>query len=124
MGTMPTNLTPQQQKAYIIQLQIEDTSRKLKSGMLGIPENPDDRSPSPEPIYNGDGKRMNTREYRTRKKLEELRHDLINKMQEINPDYAPPMDYKPMLQRVWQFRLMLTQPLILLDCSLDQEVTL
>merc|ERR1712096_505400 len=100
MGTMPTNLTPQQQKAYIIQLQIEDTSRKLKSGMLGIPENPDDRSPSPEPIYNGDGKRMNTREYRTRKKLEELRHDLINKMQEINPDYAPPMDYKPMLQRV------------------------
>jgi len=68
--------------------------------LLGIPENPDDRSPSPEPIYNGDGKRMNTREYRTRKKLEELRHDLINQMQEINPDYSPPMDYKPMLQRV------------------------
>jgi len=52
------------------------------------------RSPSPEPIYNGEGKRMNTREYRTRKRLEEERHKLIQQMQDLNPDYKPPMDYK------------------------------
>ena len=52
------------------------------------------RSPSPEPIYNGEGKRMNTREYRTRKKLEEERHNLVQKMNELNPDYKPPVDYK------------------------------
>jgi Splicing factor (branch point binding protein) len=52
------------------------------------------RSPSPEPIYSSDGKRMNTREYRTRKKLEEERHDLIQKMFKVNPEFKPPPDYK------------------------------
>lgn len=52
------------------------------------------RSPSPEPIYSSDGKRLNTRDFRTRKKLEEERHSLILKMQSINPDFKPPMDYK------------------------------
>lgn len=98
--TMPTNLTPQQEKAYIVQLQIEDITRKLKSGDLGIAPNPEDRSPSPEPIYNGEGKRMNTREYRTRKRLEEERHKLIQDMSELNTEYKPPADYKPLLQRV------------------------
>lgn len=50
-----------------MQLQIEDLTRKLRTGDLGIPPNPEDRSPSPEPIYNSEGKRLNTREFRTRK---------------------------------------------------------
>lgn len=52
------------------------------------------RSPSPEPIYSSDGKRLNTREFRTRKKLEEQRHQLIVRMQCMNPDFKPPTDYK------------------------------
>lgn len=52
------------------------------------------RSPSPEPIYSSDGKRLNTREFRTRKNLEEQRHNLILKMQTINPEFKPPADYK------------------------------
>lgn len=52
------------------------------------------RSPSPEPIYSSDGKRLNTREFRTRKKLEEQRHQLIQRMQSLNPDFKPPSDYK------------------------------
>ena len=52
------------------------------------------RSPSPEPIYSSDGKRMNTREYRTRKKLEEERHNAITRMQKINPEFKPPTDYR------------------------------
>jgi len=52
------------------------------------------RSPSPEPIYSSDGKRMNTREYRKRKELEEKRHRAIQRMIQINPDYKPPPDYK------------------------------
>lgn len=53
-----------------------------------------DRSPSPEPIYSTDGKRLNTREYRTRRKLEEQRHQLVQRMHQINPDFKPPPDYK------------------------------
>lgn len=52
------------------------------------------RSPSPEPIYSSDGKRLNTREFRTRKKIEEQRHHLIVRMQTMNPEFKPPVDYK------------------------------
>ena len=52
------------------------------------------RSPSPEPIYSYDGKRLNTREVRVRKRLEDERHDLVQKATALNPDYKPPADYK------------------------------
>ncbi|XP_076277928.1 splicing factor 1 isoform X2 [Lasioglossum baleicum] len=97
---LPTNLTPEQEKAYLFQLQIEEISRKLRTGDLGIPLNPEERSPSPEPIYSSDGKRLNTREYRTRRKLEEERHNLIQKILKINPEFKPPPDYKPPIIRV------------------------
>ena len=52
------------------------------------------RSPSPEPIYNSEGKRLNTRDFRVRKKLEEERHTLVQDAMKANPDYKPPADYK------------------------------
>lgn len=55
---------------------------------------PSFRSPSPEPIYSHDGKRLNTREVRVRKKLEDDRHDLIQEATKLNPEYKPPADYK------------------------------
>lgn len=38
---------------------------------------------------------MNTREFRVRKKLEDERHNLVQEMTKINPDFKPPVDYKP-----------------------------
>jgi len=61
------------------------------------------RSPSPEPIYNSEGKRLNTREYRTRKKLEEERHSLITEMVGLNPEFKPPADYKYGLYKLFSF---------------------
>lgn len=55
------------------------------------------RSPSPEPIYSHDGKRLNTREVRVRKRLEDERHDLIQKATGLNAEYKPPADYKCVL---------------------------
>jgi len=52
------------------------------------------RSPSPEPIYSYDGKRLNTREVRVKKRLEDERHKLILEALTINPEYKPPADYK------------------------------
>ncbi|TRY66677.1 hypothetical protein DNTS_008007 [Danionella cerebrum] len=152
---IPPGLSRDQERAYIVQLQIEDLTRKLRTGDLGIPVNPEDRrflkglttsgfrnhysclqltktlglfqvlsagdinpkenqlkvlpslpplfsssSPSPEPIYNSEGKRLNTREYRTRKKVEEERHSLITEMVGLNPEFKPPADYKPPAIRV------------------------
>ncbi|KXJ74390.1 splicing factor 1 [Aedes albopictus] len=97
---LPPGMSQDQQEAYLVQLQIEEISRKLRTGDLMIPQNPEERSPSPEPIYSSDGKRLNTREFRTRKKLEEQRHQLITRMQCMNPDFKPPSDYKPPVIRV------------------------
>ena len=66
----------------------------LRGGELGIPTNPEQRSPSPEPIYDNQGKRLNTREVRQRAKLEGERHKMITDMLKLNPEYKPPVDYK------------------------------
>ncbi|KAH9499596.1 Splicing factor 1 [Bulinus truncatus] len=97
---LPANLSETQQRQYVVHLQIEEITRKLRTGDLGIPANPEQRSPSPEPIYNNEGKRLNTREYRTRKKLEEERHKLIQEAIKLNTEYKPPSDYKPPVIRV------------------------
>lgn len=106
--TMPPNLSPEQQQAYIAQLKIEEITRMLRTGELGIPDNPDERSPSPEPIYNTEGKRLNTREFRVRKKLEEERHNLIQEALTLNEDYKPPADYKPPIIKI-QDKVMIPQ---------------
>ncbi|EDO45484.1 predicted protein, partial [Nematostella vectensis] len=106
--TLPPNLKPDQQKAYLMQLRIEEISRMLRTGDLGIPDNPEDRSPSPEPIYNTDGKRLNTRDFRVRKRLEDERHKFIQDMMKINPDFKPPADYKPPLIKI-QDKVMIPQ---------------
>ena len=53
-----------------------------------------DRSPSPEPVYNSEGKRVNTREARYRKKLEDERHKLVEAAMRSIPNFRPPADYK------------------------------
>lgn len=52
------------------------------------------RSPSPEPEYSNMGVRLNTRELRFRKKLEDERLKLINEASLLNPEYKPPIDYR------------------------------
>jgi splicing factor 1 len=53
-----------------------------------------DRSPSPAPQYDNHGRRINTREYRYRKRLEDERHKLIEKAMKTIPNYHPPQDYR------------------------------
>lgn len=52
------------------------------------------RSPSPAPMYDNHGRRVNTREYRYRKRLEDERHKLIEKAMKTIPNYHPPQDYR------------------------------
>jgi splicing factor 1 len=52
------------------------------------------RSPSPPPQYDNFGRRVNTREYRYRKRLEDERHKLIDKAMKVIPNYHPPQDYR------------------------------
>ncbi|XP_063690983.1 uncharacterized protein LOC134823453 isoform X1 [Bolinopsis microptera] len=84
--TLPPNLTDEQQRLYLIHVKIEEINKKLKSGDFSSEIT---RSPSPEPIYNSEGKRLNTREFRIRKKLEDERQALIQEAMRLNPNFKP-----------------------------------
>ena len=78
------------QKIYLLKMQIQEACLKLGQPNLGIPPNPRDRSPSPEPIYNNKGVRINTRIDRTRNKLVTMRNNAITRLKELDPTYQPP----------------------------------
>ncbi|XP_047329741.1 splicing factor-like protein 1 [Impatiens glandulifera] len=70
-------------------------SRKLQSG-LPLDDRPEGaRSPSPEPVYDNFGIRINTREFRAREKLNRERQEIISQIIKKNPAYKPPADYRP-----------------------------
>jgi splicing factor 1 len=86
------NMTPEQLDAYLLNLRIEEISQKLKINDV-VPAD-DHRSPSPPPQYDNHGRRINTREYRYRKRLEDERHKLIEQAMKTLPNYHPPQDYR------------------------------
>jgi splicing factor 1 len=58
----------------------------LKEKALSIDETGGaDRSPSPEPIYDSQGIRINTRQHRARKEIQEETHKLIQQAMSMNP---------------------------------------
>ncbi|KIV97521.1 branchpoint-bridging protein [Exophiala mesophila] len=86
------NMTAEQLEAYILNLRIEEISQKLRINDVVPAEG--DRSPSPAPQYDNFGRRVNTREFRYRKRLEDERHKLIEKAMKTIPNYHPPSDYR------------------------------
>ncbi|KAK5800508.1 hypothetical protein VI817_002720 [Penicillium citrinum] len=86
------NFTSEQLEAYTLHLRIEEISQKLRINDV-VPAD-GDRSPSPAPQYDNFGRRVNTREYRYRKRLEDERHKLVEKAMKTIPNYHPPSDYR------------------------------
>ncbi|RMJ26120.1 hypothetical protein PHISP_03011 [Aspergillus sp. HF37] len=86
------NFTNEQLEAYTLHLRIEEISQKLRINDV-VPAD-GDRSPSPPPQYDNFGRRVNTREYRYRKRLEDERHKLVEKAINSIPNYHPPSDYR------------------------------
>ncbi|KAM3484068.1 hypothetical protein MY8738_002507 [Beauveria namnaoensis] len=85
-------MTSEQLEAYTLHLRIEEISQKLRIDDV-VPAD-GDRSPSPPPQYDNHGRRVNTREYRYRKRLEDERHKLIEKAMKTIPNYHAPQDYR------------------------------
>ncbi|KAG9242024.1 hypothetical protein BJ878DRAFT_193515 [Calycina marina] len=102
------NMTSEQLEAYTLHLRIEEISQKLRIDDV-VPADGHryvrfhdikihaltwSRSPSPPPQYDNFGRRVNTREFRYRKRLEDERHKLIEKAMKVIPNYHPPQDYR------------------------------
>ncbi|KAG6850689.1 hypothetical protein H0H93_009847 [Arthromyces matolae] len=76
---------------YAIHLRLEEINRKLRLNDFVPPEK--ERSPSPPPTYDGQGRRTNTREVRYRKKLEDERIKLVDRAMKNDPNFRPPVEY-------------------------------
>jgi splicing factor 1 len=86
------DLPQEQLEAYTLHLRIEEISQKLR--INDVVPNEADRSPSPAPQYDNFGRRVNTRDMRYRKRLEDERHRLVEKAMKTIPNYNPPQDYR------------------------------
>lgn len=79
----------------ILNLRLLEISRTLQAN-LPLDDRPEGaRSPSPEPVYDNMGIRINTREFRARERLNKERQDIITQIIKRNPNYKPPADYRP-----------------------------
>ncbi|ONK77786.1 uncharacterized protein A4U43_C02F10600 [Asparagus officinalis] len=92
MKDFTADLDPEVQSLNARLLEI---SRLLQSG-LPLDDRPEGaRSPSPEPIYDNMGIRINTREFRARERLNKERQEIISQLIRRNPAFRPPADYRP-----------------------------
>ena len=88
---------------FSVTIEIEECTRKLRLNEFMTTSG--ERSPSPEPIYDNTGKRLNTREVRKKQELEQRRHEKILLLKTLNTDYKPPADYRApnirLHEKVW-----------------------
>lgn len=89
-GGMETDPEIQALNARLLEI-----SRMLQSGMQLDVRPEGERSPSPEPVYDNIGIRINTREYRARERLNRERQEIISQIIKRNPNFKPPADYRP-----------------------------
>ncbi|CAB4255458.1 similar to Saccharomyces cerevisiae YLR116W MSL5 Component of the commitment complex, which defines the first step in the splicing pathway [Maudiozyma barnettii] len=85
-------LTFEQMDAYEAYFRIEEITELLRRDTLPLPKW-FTRMPSPNPVYDADGKRTNTDEQRYRKCLEDERYRLVEIALKMIPFYVPPQDY-------------------------------
>lgn len=74
--------------------ELAEVERHIRSGAQDLrPEH--DRSPSPPPIYDSQGVRLNTREVRMKEKLSRKRNSIIEQLIKEDSTFKPPSDYRP-----------------------------
>lgn len=88
-------LAQNQQQMLLLRAQLESISQKLRTVAMdaALIEKDPNRSPSPPPQYDSNGKRTNTREVRMKAELEKRRRETIDELVKINPLFQPPADY-------------------------------
>ncbi|XP_075650331.1 uncharacterized protein LOC142620907 [Castanea sativa] len=77
-----------------LKAELVDISRKLQTSELHDDRPMQERSPSPEPVYDYFGIRINTRQERLRQKLLQKRQHIISKLFQKNPTLQQPLECK------------------------------
>jgi len=88
-----SSFTPANLDEVKLQLRIDELTRLMNNPLAHLSSDPP-RSPSPEPTYDSNGQRTNTREQRYKLKHTNERNELILQLTAANPSYRPPSDWK------------------------------
>ncbi|KAF7458065.1 putative transcription or splicing factor-like protein [Cryptosporidium felis] len=91
----PPGMSNNEIDQFLREQRLEELIYKLQIGEIEY-GSPDIREPSPPPIYDKNGSRINTREVRVRKNMEEELSNLIEYMSNNVRGYIVPKDYKPL----------------------------
>lgn len=91
---LPVGLSEVEVDQFLREQRLEDLNRKLQLQQLEDVE-PDIRPPSPPPLYDRQGNRLNTREVRIRKAMLAEFNRLIRYMLKNLENYVPPEGWKP-----------------------------
>eukprot|EP01101_Sappina_pedata_P009378 TRINITY_DN5455_c0_g1_i1.p1 TRINITY_DN5455_c0_g1~~TRINITY_DN5455_c0_g1_i1.p1 ORF type:complete len:497 (-),score=163.82 TRINITY_DN5455_c0_g1_i1:93-1559(-) len=106
--TVPGDLPKDILHAITVRVRIDEITQKLVSPAGGFEadilqsSNNEDRSPSPDPIYDGNGKRLNTRDVRMRDNLLKERQKLIDFATKMHPYFRPPYDHRPLFNKKYR----------------------
>eukprot|EP00442_Polarella_glacialis_P053025 CAMPEP_0115115060 /NCGR_PEP_ID=MMETSP0227-20121206/42445_1 /TAXON_ID=89957 /ORGANISM="Polarella glacialis, Strain CCMP 1383" /LENGTH=570 /DNA_ID=CAMNT_0002515615 /DNA_START=55 /DNA_END=1764 /DNA_ORIENTATION=+ len=91
---LPMGLTEKEIDQFLREQRLEDLHRKIQGHELEDVD-PDIRAPSPPPVYDKAGNRLNTRDVRIRKAMTAEYNRLIRYMIKHVEGYLPPVDWKP-----------------------------
>mmetsp|Transcript_32912 Transcript_32912/g.60221 ORF Transcript_32912/g.60221 Transcript_32912/m.60221 type:complete len:672 (+) Transcript_32912:213-2228(+) len=87
-------MTPKDVDQFLREQRLEELQQRLELHILEDVE-PDIRPPSPPPIYDSNGNRLNTRDVRIRKAMTTEFNRLVRYMMKNLEDYEPPSGWKP-----------------------------
>jgi splicing factor 1 len=103
---VPPASDPEVLDAICIRIRLEEVQFSIASGKFDVNDPSANRDPEPHPIYDTRGVRVNTKEKILLEKLQWERQGLVLAAQKINPQFAPPSDYKYQEQKI-QTRVMI-----------------
>ncbi|EKX74257.1 conserved hypothetical protein [Theileria equi strain WA] len=92
---LPSGLTPSQVDQFLREQRHDELARKITSGELEFGD-PDIRPPSPPPVYDKTGSRVNTRDVRTKNAMNDEYNRLVEYLIKHLPGFVPPADFKPL----------------------------
>lgn len=100
MSKFPKNLTINEKEILIRRVRINDLSKRINNNDWEN-NDPDLRSPSPEPIYDKkSGKKMNTFDVRMKEKAKLEKDKLIEELISMDKTFKPPLGWKPPMKQL------------------------
>ncbi|GIX62528.1 transcription or splicing factor-like protein, putative [Babesia caballi] len=92
---LPPGMTPAQMDQFLREQRHDELVKKIAGGQLEFGD-PDIRPPSPPPVYDRNGSRVNTRDVRAKNAMNQEYNRLVEYLLKHLPGFVASADYKPL----------------------------